>query len=126
MRQVMPHCNNMVDDLRPCKSFLHLKSGGGASILAPSGCGRSAEGRRFPSAAQCSQELAAGRSNKLEDAAAWQIAVIRSGVAPLGKRLNISRPSIWVEGSVHEAIIRTPSFVIYIAKTRTACYLYWR
>jgi hypothetical protein len=35
MRQVMPHCNNMVDDLRRCKSFLHSKSGGGAWILVP-------------------------------------------------------------------------------------------
>lgn len=82
MRQVMPHCNNMVDDLRPCKSFLHLKSGGGASILAPSDCGRSAEGCRFLQPPNVLKSLRRGRSNKLEDAAAWQIAVIRSGVAP--------------------------------------------
>jgi hypothetical protein len=27
MRQVMPHRNNMVDDLRRCKSFLYLNAG---------------------------------------------------------------------------------------------------
>jgi hypothetical protein len=27
MRQVMPHRSNMVADVRPCKSFLHLKTG---------------------------------------------------------------------------------------------------
>ena len=60
MRQVMPHCNKMVDDLRPCKSFLHFKSGGWRFDSCAIPLRSLGGGLSFPSAAQSSRELAAG------------------------------------------------------------------